>query len=519
MFFSQHHDRVGTAAASGPWDPARLLTKPVLLATQRAMPRWVGWILISLPSLSLLGTWLVGRLPVFQALAVVLLGIAVWDWSRYFDRSRTMFAVLGLSAGVIVSGTVAAVVFKPPANELWVQAISVGSLLALALALVQLYRNEQTVLTVVRGWLYAVAILTGITIYQRVTRDLPALSGPFPSPGYLAGSMLAGVFLLPVGFALEKDRRLRWAYPVVAVMATWVVWTTHRSVGFAVCLLVLLVWLALYRWIVATLLAGLGLVAVIVFRSVAPLRWADVGMEPPLDGAIHADLIRTSFLVLRDSSFLGVGPGGLAAHWPAEYGAYRGPYSAIAEIASQYGLTITVALASAFLGVLTWCLVRLWQTRRQKLWSADRAPAFWLGLMVISLPISTSLQAQWLDFPLSALGAATLALLARHIESPKGRALVWSAGPGAGKEADGPPDHGPGLQNETGEEGSPSQVQTGAVQNATSQTADQDKEREPQQHRTGDGDQPDLAGQRQDLDADPAALGDLSADEAPQAHQ
>lgn len=468
MMYPRYRDTAKSEVSLGSSLPNPELTKPVYLATTRALPRWVGWILISLPSLSLLGSWMMGRLPVFQLITVLLFGIALWDWNQFFDRSRTMVTMLGLSAGVAISAIVATIVSRPPASALETQSISLISLIALTLALVQLYRSAETVLTIIRGWLYAIAILTAITVYQRITLDLHALNGPFPSPAYLAGSMVVGVLLMPIGFALEKDRRLRWAYLFIAISATWVVWTTHRSVAFACCLAILILWLATYRWIIATLVAAVGLVVAIVFRSVLSLRWSEVGLEPPLDQAVISKLRNAAGQILKDSNFLGVGPGGLATHWPSSLGGYQGPYSAAMEIASQYGLAIAIALICALLGLLTWAVIRLWQARKTRLYSPERAPAFWLAIVLISLPVTTSIQAQWLDFPLSALSVATITLLGRHIESRQGRALVWSA------DAQSSDPHSFNLQPPTSQstDSQPSDSQPVDSQPADSQPAD-----------------------------------------------
>jgi len=386
----------GPENTSDPWSATHFLTKPVYHATARPMPRWVGWLLIALPSLSVLGTWLLGRIPLFQFIAIILFVIAVWDWRRYFDRSRTIVAVLGLSGALLLSGIIAAVVHRPPTNNLQFQSIAMFSWIVLALALVQLYRSEQTVLTVIRGWMYAVAILAGITGYQLLTVDLPALNGPFPSPGYLAGSMVAGILLMPVGFSLEKDRRLQWTYPVVAVLATGVVWTTHRSVAFGCCVCVLWLWLFIYRRILAGVIAIIGIVIEIFLHTEMPMRWVEVGAEPPLTGSLHRRVIQTAWTILQDSGFIGVGPGGLMAHWPASQSQYRGPYFALIELASEYGLAVSVAFVCALLGAVVWSLNRLWQTRSGPLRSGERAPALWLAVMILSLPVTTSLQAQWL---------------------------------------------------------------------------------------------------------------------------
>ena len=482
----------GSEAPSDSWQTTHFLTKPVYQANQRPMPRWVGWLLIALPSLAILGTWLVGKFPLFQIIAIVLFVIALWDWNRYFDRSRTIETILGLSGGLIVSGAVAAIVYRPPWADLGSQSVAMISWIALALALVQLYRSKETVLTVIRGWMYAIAVLVIITICQMAAQNLPAINGPFPSPAYLAGSMLAGILLMPVGYALENDHRLRWTYPVAAVLATGVTWTTHRSVAFGCALAVLLIWLATYRWVAATIIAVLAAGTEAFFHSQMPMRWANVGTEPPLTSDLHRAVIATGWHILVDSGFLGVGPGGLASHWPASQSRYAGPYFLFIEIASEYGLAITIAILCALLGVLVWCVSRLWTTKSDKLTSAGRAPAFWLAIMILTLPVTTSIQAQWLDVPLSALAVATLALLARHIESPRGRQLVWSASLGAGEETGGPPDHREEFeQQESGQSDSSDRV--GARRDlAAADVADHGEKREPQQHGPGDRDEPHL---------------------------
>jgi len=341
-----------------------------------------------------------------------------------------MLTALALSAGLIVSAAGAVLAAGRFHQGFNTQALAMLSWITLSLALVQLYRSEQTVLTMIRGWMYVVAIMAGITGVQWITSDVTTLNGPFPSPAYLAGAMVAGVLVMPIGFALEKDRWLKWTYPVLAVLATAVVWSTHRSVAFAFCLAVLLVWLALHRWILALAIAAAGTATLVFLRSAVTFRWADAGWEPPLPPSVRTQLTNAAWQILQDSHFLGTGPGSIHDQWPAALKLYQGPYAAVLEIACQYGLAITVVIVCALLGVLVWCVGRLWHTRGMRLASAERAPALWLALAILSLPVTTSFQAESLNFPLSALAAATLALLARHIESPRGRSLVWSGTPG-----------------------------------------------------------------------------------------
>jgi hypothetical protein len=404
---------------------------------------------------------------VFFLVALILLIIAAWDWLRYFDRSRTMLAVLGLSATLIVGASIAAIAAGAPRTQPVSNWLSVAALITLTLAVIQLYRSSETIVTIIRGWMYAIAIMTAITIYQFFTSDLPVLSGPFPSATYLAGSLLFGVMLMPIGFALEPDRRLRWTYPVVALLATGMVWTTHRSVAFGCCLAVLVLWLMTYRVLITSLLLVAAACLAAVFHERLPLRWEEVGMVPPLDASVHRSLGNTAWQILADSHFLGVGPGGLAARWPEFLSAYEGPYMAFVELACLAGVGFIVVVMLGLMGALVWSLQRLWLTRRvavlagqkgprgrfyatqgSSLVSPERAPALWLAVIILSLPLTTSIQGLWLSFPMSALASATIALLARHVEAPQGRALLWSAGPNAVQEADGPPDQDAGLTNQ-----------------------------------------------------------------------
>jgi hypothetical protein len=435
---------------------------------------------------------MLGKFPIFHIVVISLCIVAIWDWTRYFDRSRTLFCIAGLSVALLVSATVATLVHHPQTPALVDQGLAGVALIGLTLALVQLYRSEQTVLTIIRGWMYAVAILAVLAAYQGLTSDRPVLNGPLPSAAYLASAMVVGVLLMPIGFALEKDHRLRWTYPCIAVLATWVAWTTHRSVALGCCLIVLVIWLATFHWLTASILTVITVAGIAVFRRYLPLRFADVGMEPPLDASVHAHLIGVGWRILVDSHFLGVGPGGLADVWPEAWSAYTGPYSAFIELTSQYGLGVGVVVMCALLGALVWCVKRLWATRGQPLRSADRAGAVWLAVMIVMAPVTTSIQAHWLSFPLSALAVATWAMLARHIESPQGRALLWSAGPSAAEETIGPPQFTSDDDGETDQEADSAQTVRPGLSEASGDSGQTETQRIPRDHRTGERDQPSL---------------------------
>jgi hypothetical protein len=393
----------------------------------------------------LLGAWLVGRFPLFLLLAATLLVVAIWDWWRFQDRSRTRTGVLGLMAATGVSGAVALLANRPPLVPAVDELLMVLAGGALALALVQLYRGEETVLTLARGWIYLVVSLAVITLYQRLTRDLPALQGPFPSPGYLAAAATFGLLLMPLGHSLDDDRLRRWAYPVTGALACWVVWCTHQSIALGCCVVIVTLWALLHRrgrWVAAGVaVIALG-VALSPWRRHFPLFWEDFGFEAPVTWEIRIGLIDTAMTLLRDSWFLGVGPGNFTrAIWVGDVAhptGHSAPYFALTELAAEYGLGVAVVLLLGFLGVLRWALQRFLRTPGLPWGGPERATALWLSVAIVMLPFLSAIQPRWLSAPMSALIVATLALLARHIERPKGRRVIvgWSLGDTTSSAAD-----------------------------------------------------------------------------------
>ena len=410
------------------------LTKPVREADQRPTPRWVGWVVISLPALAVLGFWAGRRLPLFPLLVIVLGVTAAWDWWRFQDRSRTMRVVyVGLI--LLVQGIVTLVWRRPPLGPAVAELANIASATVLAFALTQLYRGAETVLTVLRGWLYLTAFLAVVTVYQRLAAGPTPLTGPLQTPEHLATTALTGLTLMPLGRALEHDRRLTWAYPAAGGCALVVLWLSHQAVGLAAGLAVVVVWLALgrrSRWVLAGAAVAVGL-AYAVTRHDPPLHWSDTGA----DFAQRRQLVGLGEELLRQTWFLGAGPGGFshaAAGWPG--GLPDAPYSPLLEVTSQYGLGAGVVVVLAGFGILRWCADRLRRTSRSRSSLADRATAIWCAVAVLGVAVAGSLQPTWLDVPLSALIVATVTILARHVEGPLGRRATAGLTP--------PPDEVPG---------------------------------------------------------------------------
>lgn len=301
---------------------------------------------------------------------------------------------------------------------------------AVAVSLVQLYRGSETVLTLARGWMYLIALLTLIIAFQRLTDSPVPLSGPLPTPQHLATATVVGLALMPLGHALEHDRRLRWTYPLAAAAALFVLWSTHQAVAVATAAVILAVWTATYRpgrWIVVGAAAAAGLIAASSLRRYFPLAWHDAGLTAGPTWTTRGDLVAAGMALLRDTWFLGGGPASYASaagHAPGGPDLGSGPlapYCLLVEIASEYGLAVTVVVLLAGLGLLHWCVQRLVRTTGRPWSSPDRAPAIWLGLLLLGLPVIGLIQATWLAVPLTGLIIGTLALLARHTEEPQGR--------------------------------------------------------------------------------------------------
>jgi hypothetical protein len=400
---------------SGPGSRRGPLTKPVFAAARRPTPRWIGWVVISLPTLSVAGLWLPEPAVTLYLLALVLGLAALWDWARFQDRSRSLRAGY-LGAILLVIGAVNLVWRQPAVGPAVAELLNIACAAVLALAFVQLYRSEESVLTVVRGWLYLLVLLSAATLVQRVLYGPHPMSGPFSAPAELAVAALTGLTLMPLGCALEHDRRLVWAYPVAAACALEVLWWSQQAVALGLGLGLAALWAVLgrrTRWAFLGALTAIGL-ALALGHGLVPFRWEDTG---PSWGerrfvALHA------LEDLAGTWFLGLGPAGEAV--PC--------YNPLVELAAEYGLGAAVVTASAGLGVLYWCVHRLARTRGLAWISPERSAALWCGLMVAGVPVVGALQPAWLGQPSTVLIIATVAVLARHVEDPQGRRAVSGVG-------------------------------------------------------------------------------------------
>ncbi len=427
------------------------VTKPVRGAQQRPTPRWVGWFLIATPSLAAAGPlWGAGPWTTFRAAVAVLFLTAAWDWWRFQDRSRTFFTMLAIGIAFQVSGMVALAWSTPPADAAWRELLGVGLMFALAVALVQLYRTAETVLTIARGWLYMAVLVEVLDVWEVVSGDRlsnyylspdrrPAggwtyIAGPFGTPSQLAAVFVMAAIVMAVGWSLEHDRRLRWAYVAVCVPMPYFLWRTGSTLGLLLFLIVAVCWLAVYSWGRRVGIAALAVLVVALPQGRALLvsLWQQLGTlfggttTAPFAAGDAFNLLRDGAVLLLRSTWIGVGPAGFPHAMTTRSTPYftHGviePHSAIVEIASQYGIGMFVLVTLVGLGLAKWAIDRLRRTARQPLRGAPRIIAMWTLVVVLMWPLLSMLGPTYLDQSVAALFVATVAMWARHIERPLGR--------------------------------------------------------------------------------------------------
>ena len=427
------------------------VTKPVRGAKQRPTPRWVGWFLIATPSLAAAGPlWGAGPWTTFRAAVAVLFLTAAWDWWRFQDRSRTFFTMLGIGIAFQVSGIIALAWSRPPSDDAWHELLGVGLMFALGVALVQLYRTAETVLTIARGWLYMVVLVEVVNLWELVSgsrlsnfhllpdrRGTPGwsdIAGPFQTPSELAAVFVMAAIVMAVGWSLEHDRRLRWAYVAVCAPMPYLLWRTSSTLGLLLFVIVAVCWLAVYSWgrRVGIALLVVVLVALPQGRSLLVSLWRQVGtlFGGTTDAAFTAgdafNLLRDGAVLLVRSTWIGVGPAGFpyamtTRSTPYFTHAVVTPHSAIVEIASQYGIGMFVLVTLVGIGLAKWAIDRLRRTARQPLRGAPRIIAMWTLVAVLIWPLLSMLGPTYLDQSVAALFVATVAMWARHIERPLGR--------------------------------------------------------------------------------------------------
>lgn len=412
--------------------------------------RWVGWLLLALPTFAAGGPLLgVGPIFAFRIAVAALIGLAAWDWalgraSRPY-RSRTSQLLVALIVCFGLAAAMSAIVSRPRLAPAVIELIALGLMLFGALALAQLWRGRASLLALLRGWLIALALVQLEAMAEILTPlrlpnffqpdpthpDWFLVAGPFHNPNQLAAFLLTGLLVLPIGFALEERERrwLRWAYVAVAVPMPIVVYNTGSILVMMLLLPAAGVWLLFNRRTWPVVPALLVLLAVLpIGRAALAKGWDSVNYilstyeMQGYTSSIRLNLVQNGFWMLWDSHLLGKGPGSFPdqmASGRPPYDAFHivNPHSGVIEIIAQYG----ILGALAWLGALVALVVsasRVIRATRGGAWiSAERALALWVLVTVLLWPALSLANSSWLIQSASVLQAMTVALLARELES------------------------------------------------------------------------------------------------------
>lgn len=368
-----------------------LLTAPVRGVSHRLHPPWLNALMVALPPLAVAGSW--GgpfSLTAFRLAVVLLAGVAAWDWWRHRDRSRTGWATWGLAVMFAISGGVSWAVWRPDGAAAGAELVALAVVFAGCLALVQLYRGRPTLIGMCRGWLLALAlILTGYAI-EAVTglrlRPGPQGASWFPDATQLVAAVVAALLVFPIGVTVEPRRWVRHAYRAAA---------------------------------------GATVVAALVppGPSVLARTWDSLVISGGWSAPITA--LVAGWWMLRNSDFLGMGP----ASFDAVLASGRVPgvpteaevHWAIPAVMGQYGLGVTIVGILAWAGLGRRAVQRLTRTPGLSLSSPARGPAVWALVWVVLWPVLAMAGSSWLAQPVAAVQMATVVLLARHLERPRGR--------------------------------------------------------------------------------------------------
>lgn len=325
-----------------------------------------------------------------------------------------------------------------------------------------------------RGWLVAGLLAAVPAAYEVLTaKHLPRYPGGqywppirqgwniiasfFNNPNLYA--YLLGVILLlsPLGLALERSRGWRLAWVVVAVSGGYFLLRTEGRIALLAVAAGMVLWAwreRLTRWLT---LAGVVLTGVLIVIGVAPVRdlalqilraFTDVS-HPGRSGWIRLQLLRSGWRMLKDSDYLGAGPGSYEV-WtgspdnPYRWHDYINPHNATIEVASQYGVVTAgviaaTLVAAAVLGLRTSnAAARAGEHR----WGPARTVGIGLAIQAAVLPALSASHSSWLDQPLSALHMMTIVAMSMVCLRMGHNRTIGSAGPVAGEEEPRPEHHG-----------------------------------------------------------------------------
>ncbi|MCI1748609.1 MAG: O-antigen ligase family protein [Acidipropionibacterium sp.] len=387
--------------------------------------RLIAWCIGALPAAALLGPWAgVGPLFAYRLVVVCLVVLAVLAGRR----SRASLTILGLAALWLGTGAATALTVGP--GRQWSELAAVALGLAGVWSIARL-RDHDPVRRLARGWAVAVAISLPVAAWEVATaRHLPGyLNGVWKNhpglyrqpatwltnPNLYAVLTAIAVPLLALRSRHEKGV-WRWAMIVLAVLsAVLLTLTSGRAAMLALVCAAAVRVLASRRWRWA-LLAGavVGLVVLLALRGPElALSWHRVigvivhhSNEGPSSLSVRSALVAVGLHLVRLHPWLGTGPGGFEASvraggLPWTLHGKVDPHCGVLEIASQYGLIVSAALAA----VMVASAVIVVRDRRRG------ATRWWVLGYLVALPILSFANSTYLVQSVTQLSWALAAAL------------------------------------------------------------------------------------------------------------
>ncbi|MCT1458979.1 hypothetical protein M3G03_05405 [Aestuariimicrobium sp. p3-SID1156] len=305
------------------------------------------------------------------------------------------------------------------------------------LAMLVLSRRRVVLWGLLAGWLFAAVMAMTVGLWETFThRHLPGngpakyygrwkgwnqISSFFDNPNLYAYMLVVVIQLALLAFLGARGwwRLLAVAVLGLALQQLW--WTDGRTGVIVVVATVILLACRhrIGRWsvVIAAVLLGLGMwwrIGIaddirfhLVHMWEGRLREGDSTM-------VRATLFKAAWTMARDSSWLGVGPGGFAervllASNPHKAKRYTNPHFGMSEVLAELGLVGLLILLALLVGASIACLAAL--RRGQAGARGRRALASMTAVMLVTVPMLTLANSSWLRQPLTAAHLATLVAL------------------------------------------------------------------------------------------------------------
>lgn len=405
---------------------------------------WLVDILVfSLPPLVTVALYLPSGLLMPVRLATLALAcLSVWFLVR--DRSLAaprvtawtvaIFGFMGLMAGV------AMLRFGPS----WTDVVQFGFIAVSALSMALLLSRHRTIVALLAGWFAAGALAALVGIWELLTGDhLPGnspaqrygevagwneISSFFDNPNLYAYHCALVLLLLPIAWHILPGL---WRWAILPYGAT-ILLLLERSNGRMALLSVVVgaLWWALRsRWgRIATTLAA-AVTGVSMALSMPPGRLVYEFVYVALDGLqwegkstwVRAQMAKSGWWMAQQSDFLGMGPGGFAAHAldpenPFRYQSLNNAHWGMVEVLAEYGVPSLVVVIIGLGAAVVSSLRGGWRLKTRAGSPFDRAVMHGAGALALTMPIISISHSTWLRQPLTAVHIATLVALLAYSE-------------------------------------------------------------------------------------------------------